>query len=92
MGHSRRGIGGNSRGVSGLSEDEFVLACGPWLPRLFPNLLGTLIARKPQEVFLFGTPARDLRFSEGTMPVWVDFGSRVFFGIPGSRGRAEVLA
>jgi hypothetical protein len=48
-------------------------------------------------VFFFGTPARDLRFSEGTMPVWADFGSFVFYGIPGpvrtsSRPTAEDLA
>jgi hypothetical protein len=84
MRHSRRGIGGNGRSVS--------VAVKPGA-----DLLGRLIAPSRQEVFFSGTPAGDLRFSEGMMPVWVDFGSRVFYGFPGtvgtsSRATAKVLA
>jgi glycine/D-amino acid oxidase-like deaminating enzyme len=74
------------------SADEYVFACGPWLPRIFPELLGALIAPTRQEVFFFGTPAGDLRFSEGTMPVWVDFGARLFYGIPGNQRRGFKIA
>jgi monomeric sarcosine oxidase len=77
---------------SSLSADEYVFACGPWLPRVLPELLEALIAPTRQEVFFFGTPAGDLRFSEGTMPVWVDFGSRLIYGIPGNENRGFKLA
>jgi sarcosine oxidase len=75
-----------------LSADEYVFACGPWLGRLFPDVLGDRIAPTRQEVFFFGTPPGDLRFSEGTMPVWVDFGSRLIYGIPGNENRGFKLA
>jgi glycine/D-amino acid oxidase-like deaminating enzyme len=77
---------------STLSADEYVFACGPWLGRLFPDVLGPLISPTRQEVFFFGTPAGDPRFSEGTMPVWVDFGERLFYGIPGNENRGFKVA
>jgi glycine/D-amino acid oxidase-like deaminating enzyme len=80
------------RDGSSLSADEYVFACGPWLPRLFPDVLGSRIAPTRQEVFFFGTPAGDPRFSEGTMPVWVDFGPRVVYGIPGNARRGFKVA
>ena len=77
---------------SALSAEEYVFACGPWLPKVFPDLLRPLIAPTRQEVFFFGTPADDLRFSEGTMPVWVDIGTRLFYGIPGNEHRGFKIA
>lgn len=50
---------------------KFVFASGPWLPKLFPELLGQRIHPTRQEVFFFGTPAGDSRFS--TMPICIDF-------------------
>ena len=42
--------------VSGnrLNASQFVFACGPWLPKLFPSLLSELIHVTRQEVFFFG--------------------------------------
>ena len=77
---------------STVSADEYVFACGPWLGRLFPDVLGSVISPSRQEVFFFGTPAGDARFSEGTMPVWVDFGERLFYGIPGNENRGFKVA
>ena len=46
-----------------------------------------------QEVFFFGTPAGDPRWSEGAMPTWIDFGSeRIFYGIPGNERRGFKVA
>ncbi len=52
--------------------DVIVYACGPWLPKIFPELLGGRIRVTRQEVFFFGTPAGDPSFAPPRMPVWVD--------------------
>jgi glycine/D-amino acid oxidase-like deaminating enzyme len=36
---------------STISADLFVFACGPWLPRLFPDPLAKVISSTRQEVF-----------------------------------------
>lgn len=77
---------------STLTADSYVFACGPWLPKVFPDVLTGAIEPTRQEVFFFGTPSGDGRFSEGTMPVWVDFGPRLFYGIPGNEGRGFKVA
>jgi glycine/D-amino acid oxidase-like deaminating enzyme len=73
---------------SRLVADAFVFACGPWLPSLFPDVVGANIAATRQEVFYFGTPAGDARFTGPGLPVWMDFaaGSRSgqIYGIPGT--------
>jgi glycine/D-amino acid oxidase-like deaminating enzyme len=76
---------------SELKADVYVFACGPWLGRIFPDVLGNLIKPTRQEVFFFGPPAGDARFSEGTMPVWIDHGDKLFYGIPGNQWRGFKL-
>ena len=68
-----------------LAADAFVFACGPWLPDLFPALLGELIVPHRQDVLKFAVPAGDSRFGAGTMPVWIDFGGS-FYGFPSFDG------
>ena len=80
-------VGGGS-----LAADVFVLACGPWLGQVLPDLMADLIASTRQEVFYFGTPAGDARFDEGTMPVWVTIGERFLYGIPGNQRRGFKFA
>jgi glycine/D-amino acid oxidase-like deaminating enzyme len=75
-----------------LAADAYVFACGPWLGRLFPELVGSRIRPTRQEVFFFGTPAADPRFDEARCPVWVDFGERIFYGIPGNESRGFKVA
>ncbi len=75
-----------------LEADAYVFACGPWLGDLFPETLGSLIQPTRQEVFFFGTPAGDPRFSEEALPVWIDHGERIFYGIPGNQWRGFKLA
>lgn len=76
---------------SELKADAYVFACGPWLGRIFPDVLGQLIKPTRQEVFFFGTPADDARFAEGTMPVWIDHTDKLFYGIPGNQWRGFKL-
>jgi monomeric sarcosine oxidase len=81
------------RAASGetLSAGAFVYACGSWLPRCFPALLAGRIFPTRQEVFFFGTPPGDGRFSSPRMPAWIDFGEEVY-GIPDLDGRGFKLA
>jgi monomeric sarcosine oxidase len=74
-----------------IAADVVVFACGPWLPKVFPELLGAAIQPTRQEVFYFGTPAGDARFSEGRFPVWVEV-PRFFYGIPGNDRRGFKIA
>jgi glycine/D-amino acid oxidase-like deaminating enzyme len=74
-----------------LAADAYVFACGPWLAQLFPELGTDLVVPTRQEVFYFGTPEGDSRFSEERMPVWVDV-PRFFYGIPGNERRGFKIA
>ncbi|GMR23026.1 MAG: N-methyl-L-tryptophan oxidase [Acidobacteriota bacterium] len=77
---------------SSLAADQYVFACGPWLGRVFPDVIGDLIRPTRQEIFYFGTPPGDLRYSEGHTPVWLDNGARLYYGIPGSDRRGFKVA
>jgi glycine/D-amino acid oxidase-like deaminating enzyme len=75
-----------------VRADVFVYACGPWLGRLFADVIGTRVASTRQEVLYFGTPAGDRRFEEGSLPVWADFRDRLIYGIPGNAYRGFKIA
>jgi glycine/D-amino acid oxidase-like deaminating enzyme len=75
-----------------VEADCFVFACGPWLGSLFPETLGNLLSVTRQEVFYFGTPAGDDRFTDERMPVWIDFRDRVMYGVPGNAHRGFKIA
>ena len=77
---------------SRLQADRFVFACGPWLGRLFPDLIGARVQPTRQEVFYFGTPAGDERFVEPRLPVWVDATDHFIYGIPGNLHRGFKVA
>lgn len=74
-----------------ISADAFVFACGPWLPKLFPTLLGERIYPTRQEVFFFGAPPGDKRWQPPAMPTWIDFGAEVY-GIPDLENRGFKVA
>ena len=77
---------------SALQADHYLFSCGPWLGTLFPDVIGERIQSTRQEVLYFGTPPGDGRYSEGAMPVWIDNGRRIFYGIPGSERRGFKIA
>jgi glycine/D-amino acid oxidase-like deaminating enzyme len=77
---------------SKLDADQYVFACGPWLGKLFPETVGDHIRPTKQDVFFFGAPAGDDRFSEAKLPVWADHRDRFIYGIPGSQGRGFKVA
>ena len=65
---------------------EFVFAAGPWLPRLFPRVLGDLIRVTKQDVVFVGPPAGDGRFAAERLPCWLDSRGG-FYGVPAVDGR-----
>ncbi len=69
----------------------FVFACGPWLPRIFPELLADLIFPTRQEVFFFGSPTGDRRFAPPALPTWIDLTDEAY-GIPDLEGRGLKVA
>ena len=76
-----------------IHAGAFVFACGPWLPKLFPALLGTRIRPTRQEVFFFSPPAGDSRFAPPQLPVWIDFTDpRRPYGFPDLEARGFKLA
>ncbi|HEX6741711.1 MAG TPA: FAD-dependent oxidoreductase [Sphingomicrobium sp.] len=76
-----------------LAADRFVFALGPWLPKLFPDVIGPKILPTRQEVFYFATPAGDRRFLPAAMPGWADFnGGDIFYGFPDLEGRGAKFA
>jgi glycine/D-amino acid oxidase-like deaminating enzyme len=77
---------------SRLKADKYVFACGPWLGKLFPRTLGRLVQPTKQDIFFFGPPPGDSRFTDAQLPVWGDHGQRFFYGIPGSDRRGFKMA
>ena len=75
------------------SASNYIFSCGPWLPKLFPRLLGPRIFPTRQEVFFFSTPAGDARFAGGALPGWADFNDGdIFYGMPDLEGRGFKVA
>ena len=76
-----------------IAADRFVFALGPWLPRLFPYVIGQRILPTRQEVFFFAPPSGDRRFVNGAMPAWADFnGGDIFYGFPDLESRGVKFA
>ena len=68
-----------------VDADVYVFACGPWLGKLFPDVIGGAVRPTRQEVYYFETPSDS--FHVGHLPIWVDFGKRIVYGMPGIDGR-----
>lgn len=80
-------------GGDSIPADGFVFACGPWLGKVFPELLGKRIFPTRQEVIFFGIPPGDHRFSPPQMPVWIDFSDgRGMYGFPDLETRGFKVA
>ena len=74
-----------------IAGDEFVFACGPWLPGLFPAVVGELIRVTKQDVLFVGPPPGDGRFAAEWTPSWVDYDAS-FYGMPVVDGRGFKVA
>ncbi len=74
-----------------FAAGQFVFACGPWLGKVFPDVLGARIFPSRQEVFFFGIPAGDTRFAAPSLPTWL-FQEDLVYGMPDIEGRGLKIA
>ncbi len=74
-----------------ISAGQFVFACGPWLGKIFPELLGPRIFPTRQEVFFFGAPAGETRFAPAALPTWL-FNNDEVYGMPDIESRGLKIA
>ena len=74
--------------------DHYVFACGPWLPKLFPRLLGGYIHPVRAEIFFLGIPAGVRDFDPERMPAWIYMGAENWdaYGIPNLESRGFKVA
>jgi monomeric sarcosine oxidase len=63
-------------GRQSVAAGAFVFACGAWLPKMFPDVLGGRIFPTRQEVFFLGPPAGSSDFLPGKMPAWLHHSHR----------------
>ncbi|MFQ5670974.1 MAG: NAD(P)/FAD-dependent oxidoreductase [Acidobacteriota bacterium] len=75
-----------------LRADLYLFACGAWLGKLFPDLLGSLLRVSRQEVFTFRLPEASRPLGEPRFPVWADHGTRFWYGIPAAATRSFKVA
>ena len=71
---------------SRLTAGTYVFACGPWLPKLFPEVASERMRSTRQDVFFFGAEPGDRRFGPSEMPAWIDAAGGVY-GVPDLEGR-----
>lgn len=64
-----------------LTAAQYVFACGPWLPKLFPELLANRLQVRRRDVLFYGSPAGDSRFAYPNFPCWSVIGSG-WYGFP----------
>ncbi len=75
-----------------LSADAYVFACGPWLGKLFPEVLGNLIFPTRQEVYYFGVPGNSMQYVEGHIPAWIDNSAALYYGMPATERHGFKIA
>ncbi|HKD79506.1 MAG TPA: FAD-dependent oxidoreductase [Candidatus Angelobacter sp.] len=61
----------NTSAGDSFAAGTYVFACGAWLPKMFPQLVGDRIFPTRQEVFFLGPPAGNGDFRPPRMPVWL---------------------
>lgn len=72
-----------------VSAPSFVFAVGPWLPKVFPDVMaGKMRSPRMLELF-FGTPPGDERFTYPNFPNWAVGGA---YGFPSIEGRGFKVA
>ncbi len=76
-----------------ISAGTFIFACGPWLPKTFPELLKDRIFPSRQEVFFLGPPAGSADFRPPQMPVWLHrTNAGLPYALPEIEGRGFKIA
>ena len=65
-----------------MTASTFVFACGPWLGKVFPDVMKGKLFTPRRDVFFFGTPAGDDRFSYPNFPNYSEDDSLGYYGFP----------
>lgn len=68
-----------------ITAKTVVFACGPWLGKIFPELLKKRLFVTRQEVFYFGAPG-GTEYRPGKMPIWLHMEDQVY-GFPDLENR-----
>jgi sarcosine oxidase len=74
-----------------FEADVFVFACGSWLGKVFPDVLGDRIFPTRQEIYFFGVPPGDGRFSPAALPTFLFQGDETY-GMPDIEARGLKIA
>jgi sarcosine oxidase len=74
-----------------ISAGLFVFACGSWLSKIFPEVLGSRLFVSRQEILFLGVPAGDQRFTQPAMPTWLYLKDE-FYGMPDIESRGIKVA
>lgn len=77
-----------------LKADRYIFACGPWMPKLFPEFFDQRITVTRRDVLFVGIPAGDDRYSYPNFPVW-GFRNEEdarYYGMPDLHGRGLKVA
>ena len=76
-----------------FSADSYIFACGPWLPKVFPDVVGDRIKATRQEVFFFQPEHGVDMFDVSRMPAWVDaHEDDLHYGFPSIENRGFKIA
>jgi len=75
-----------------IAASEFVFACGPWLPKLFPQLLGRRIRSIRAEAYFLRIPPGSRLYEASAMPTWMDNCVPDAFGMPDLEARGCKVA
>jgi len=95
LAHAEPGADGHEVRIDGetLRADAIVWACGPWLPRVFSDILADRIFVTRQEIAFIAPPDGDPRFEADALPGWADFnGGDLYYGFPNLESRGFKIA
>jgi glycine/D-amino acid oxidase-like deaminating enzyme len=83
-------------GSGRVEADRFVFATGPWLGKMFPDVVGPRLFVTRQEIYFFAPPAGVAVYQPGmpsSIPGWADWnGGDVWYGMPDIEGRGFKVA
>jgi sarcosine oxidase len=72
-----------------VAAQSFVFAVGPWLPKVFPDVMANKMRSPRMLELFFGTPPGDERFTYPNFPNWAVGGA---YGFPSIEGRGFKVA
>jgi glycine/D-amino acid oxidase-like deaminating enzyme len=84
-------VEGIQAGSKTLTAQNYIFACGPWLSKIFPDLLVPKLKVVRRDVLFVGTPAGNDQFSYPNLPEWSLIGAG-YYGFPDINGRGLKVA